>query len=361
MSAASRPGPATVWPWTSGRTARTPSACSPRSATRAHVRKASSGSPSDGANGRVLGAHASSRPAGRRPVVLRPLVGQRARRDGGHHGPVARGRSGRRPRPTRRSRRCAGPTRVTDRRTSSSRDGRTIASIRSCDSDVRISNGSMPGSRSGTASRSRSAPRPARGGRLADRAREPAPPRSFRPSSRSALDELEARLDQELLHERVADLDARRREASEPSSSVARGQHRDAADAVASGGGADRAPAASRAAACAPGGHQPRPHRREADAHHVHGRVGRVGLAEAAPRRRRSARRCSCRSRRCRRRRPANSQRFRASVERAEPQRIEQRRRAARPSRRCRARCRRRRSPRPGTARSRSGASATPS
>src|SRR5438270_413409 len=55
------------------------------------------------------------------------------------------------------------PQRPQTARTSSSFDGCTIASIRSCDSDVRISNGSIPGSRSGTAPRSSDVPIPARG------------------------------------------------------------------------------------------------------------------------------------------------------------------------------------------------------
>jgi hypothetical protein len=68
--------------------------------------------------------------------------------------------------------------------------GSTIAAIRSCDSEIMISNGSMPGSRTGTAERSTSSPTPpAEAISDVDEA-SPAAPRSCsetrRPASRSA-------------------------------------------------------------------------------------------------------------------------------------------------------------------------------
>ena len=71
-------------------------------------------------------------------------------------------------------------------RTRSSFEGWTIASIRSCDSDVRISNASMPSSRSGTRSRSSRAPSPARAADSLTAQVSPAPPRSWSPSNRSS-------------------------------------------------------------------------------------------------------------------------------------------------------------------------------
>ncbi len=68
-------------------------------------------------------------------------------------------------------------------RTSARRSGLTIANIRSCDSDVRISCEPIPGSRSGTASRSISAPVPARAADSETAQVIPAPPRSWRPTS----------------------------------------------------------------------------------------------------------------------------------------------------------------------------------
>ena len=59
-----------------------------------------------------------------------------------------------------------------------------MASIRSCDSEVRISKGSSPGSRSGTASRSNAAPIPARAADSLTAHEMPAAPRSCKASSR---------------------------------------------------------------------------------------------------------------------------------------------------------------------------------
>ena len=76
------------------------------------------------------------------------------------------------------------PHRSQSASTAASFEGCTIASIRSCDSEVRISNGSMPGSRSGTASRSSAAPIPARAADSLTAHEMPAAPRSCRASSR---------------------------------------------------------------------------------------------------------------------------------------------------------------------------------
>ena len=76
------------------------------------------------------------------------------------------------------------PHRVQTSRTTSDRSGRTIASIRSCDSEISTSNGSRSGSRRGTASRSIRIPVPARSA-VSDVAQVmPPAPRSWRPSTR---------------------------------------------------------------------------------------------------------------------------------------------------------------------------------
>ncbi len=75
------------------------------------------------------------------------------------------------------------------------------------DSLIITSKGSMPGSRRGIASRSTTIPVPARSAVSQTPQVMPAAPRSWSPSTRPALDELEGRLDEELLGERVADLD----------------------------------------------------------------------------------------------------------------------------------------------------------
>ncbi len=78
----------------------------------------------------------------------------------------------------------ASPQRSQTSCTSTRRSGDTIASIRSCDSLVRISKGSNPGSRRGTRSSWSTAPIPARAADSLTAHVMPAPPRSCRPSSR---------------------------------------------------------------------------------------------------------------------------------------------------------------------------------
>ena len=115
-----------------------------------------------------------------------------------------------------------------------SRSGSTTHSIRSCDSETMISNGSMSSSRSGTRETSMSIPtspfdaisdeleRQARGAEVLERAQ------------RAAVEQLEAALEQLLLLERVADLHASAAW-TRPRPSSALRQHRRAADAVAPG------------------------------------------------------------------------------------------------------------------------------
>ena len=112
--------------------------------------------------------------------------------------------------------------------------GSTTAIIRSCDSLIRISSGASDESRSGTrSSQTCMPPSPALASSEVAHER-PAPPRSWMPDDELGLEDLQRALDQQLLHERVADLDAwplRRTGVGER----LRGQHRDAADAVAAG------------------------------------------------------------------------------------------------------------------------------
>ena len=215
-----------------------------------------------------------------------------------------------------------------------------------------------PRSRSGTASRSSSAPIPARAADSLTAHVMPAPPRSCRPSSSPPLDHLERGLDQQLLGERVADLHARAalgrivlqgpaREHRHPRRSRrARSPRRTST--ISEPACASRAEVTSRSARaipthitftlgfeeCAVGELHLAADGRDADAVAVAADAGHhAGEQPPVP----------------------------LLGERAEPERDRAARSAGRPSPRCRARCRRRRSRRPGTARSRSGASATPS
>src|SRR6266566_4033055 len=80
-------------------------------------------------------------------------------------------------------------------RTSARRSGFATTSIRSWDSESRISYGVIPGSRVGTSARSISTPTPPRGAHVLDR------------HDVAGGDELEARLEQQLFGEGIADLD----------------------------------------------------------------------------------------------------------------------------------------------------------
>ena len=105
-------------------------------------------------------------------------------------------------------RRARLPAPADARAPSSSRAGSTTHSIRSCDSEIMISNGSMSGSRSGTRETSRSMPTSPLAAISLVLDDSPAAPRSWSATSSSRPDQLEAALDQLALLERVADLDA---------------------------------------------------------------------------------------------------------------------------------------------------------
>ena len=82
-------------------------------------------------------------------------------------------------------------------------------SIRSCDSLSRISYGVMPSSRTGTLVVSIVTPTSPRAAISADDDVSPAAPMSWMATMCAAADQLEARLEQQLLGERIADLHAR--------------------------------------------------------------------------------------------------------------------------------------------------------
>ena len=132
--------------------------------------------------GSSLDALRAASGGGERAFVHRPLVRERAGRDVATISPPSEPRA-RRQRTTVADDRGRSPHRSQTACTSSSRSGATIASIRSWDSEVRISKGSIPASRSGTASRSSSAPMPARAADSLTAQVSPAPPRSCSPSS----------------------------------------------------------------------------------------------------------------------------------------------------------------------------------
>ncbi len=188
-TAAPRPGPATVlaWTWLSYcsktqardarfgepiRASRTAPGSMPRSGSRSI---GSSGAPGAGARRRrtgglarrswmiasdvsaAAGIRASTRPPSRttmsRSPVTRPIT--------------ATGR----------------PQRVQTSRTAASCSGATIATIRSCDSEIITSNGAIPASRSGIDQRSMSIPVPARSAVSEVPQVMPPAPRSWRPST----------------------------------------------------------------------------------------------------------------------------------------------------------------------------------
>ena len=117
--------------------------------------------------------------------------------------------------------------------------GVTMASIRSWLSLVMTSQGSMPGSRRGTAETSTSMPTPPSPGRLAGRAGQARPTEVLDPDHEPGVEQFQAGLDQPLLLEGVTDLDARSLgvvglPASSPLE-AGRCQHAHTADAVAPG------------------------------------------------------------------------------------------------------------------------------
>ena len=123
------------------------------------------------------------------------------------------------------------------RSTSASRPRLTTSSMRSCDSESSISYGVMPVSRRGTARDVEVDAGAGARGHLARRAGQAGGAHVLDADQRVALHHLEARLEQELLHERIADLHRRtllRRRLVE-----LRRRHRRAVDAVAAGLRAD--------------------------------------------------------------------------------------------------------------------------
>ena len=238
--------------------------------------------------------------------------------------------------------------------TSSSRDGSTTASIRSCDSETITSKGSRSGSRSGTLATSMSSPDAALRRHLAGRGGQPGRAEVLERDEQSALEQLQAALEQLRFLEGVADLDAGAL-AVVPGLELRRGEHRGAADPVASGG---RAHDHQQVPGAGGGGADHRVGPGEPDAHRVHQAVVLVRTARSRPRRRPWERRSSCRSGRSRRPRPRRgSGSARRRARRSAASRA--RRSAARRSRRRRGGSRRRRWRRPGTARRRSGGCAT--
>ena len=178
-------------------------------------------------------------------------------------------------------------------RTASQRAGSTIATIRSCDSEIITSNGSSPGSRRGMASRSISIPVPPRSADSDVAQVIPAAPRSWTADHEATGDELERRLDQQLLRERVADLDGRFESCCPafPTEGEAtllshrpevcprtwRGQHRGAADPVAARRRAVQHHEVADAVGRGPGQH---PVLEQPDRHHVDQRVALVRRVE---------------------------------------------------------------------------------
>ena len=180
--------------------------------------------------------------------------------------------------------------------TSASRAGSTIAAMRSCDSEIMISNGCMPCSRTRHAVELQLDADAAARRHLGGRRGEARGAQILHRDDEPARGQLERALDQLLAGERVADLHARAL-VLVALVQVLRGQHARAADAVAPGGGAeqhDQVAGARRARAHQLVGAQ------QADAERVDERVGAVGRRRRPSRRRRSGRRRSCRSRRCR-------------------------------------------------------------
>ncbi len=94
----------------------------------------------------------------------------------------------------------------TDRLNRRTRPGSATTSIRSCDSESRISYGVIPGSRVGTSAVSISTPTPPRAAISADELVSPAAPMSWIATMSSDVDQLEAGLEQQLLGEGIADL-----------------------------------------------------------------------------------------------------------------------------------------------------------
>ena len=95
------------------------------------------------------------------------------------------------------------------RSTSAIRSGFATTSIRSCDSDRRISYGVIPASRSGTSETSISTPTPPRAAISADEEVSPAAPMSWIATMSSGGDQLETGFEQQLFGEGITHLDLR--------------------------------------------------------------------------------------------------------------------------------------------------------
>ena len=121
----------------------------------------------------------------------------------------------------------------------SSRSGSTTHSIRSCDSEIMISKGSMSGSRSGHARYVDVEPHLALRRHLGRGGGEPRRTEVLQRAQQAALEQLEAALDELRLLERIADLHARALRGVLLGELRAR-EHRGAADAVAAGAGAEQ-------------------------------------------------------------------------------------------------------------------------
>ena len=115
--------------------------------------------------------------------------------------------------------------------------GSTTAIIRSCDSLMRISSGASVESRSGTRSSSTCMPPSPARRELGGGARETGAAEVLDAGDEAGGEDLERALDEQLLHEGVADLDARPLGGTIRVEGLGR-QHGDAADAVAAGAGA---------------------------------------------------------------------------------------------------------------------------
>ena len=193
--------------------------------------------PATGRAGPGRAARAAGRTAGRRrggwPRARRRAPARRTRRG------CAAARRGR-PASVTRPMTVARTSHRAQRSSTSPRpSGVTMASIRSWLSLVITSNGSMPGSRHGTADTSTSMPDAAARRGLAGRAGEAGAAEVLDADDEAGVEQGQARLDEPLLLERVAHLHGR------PLVVVAlleagRGQHRHATDAVTPGGRAEQ-------------------------------------------------------------------------------------------------------------------------
>ena len=186
------------------------------------------------------------------------------------------------------------------------RSGATMASIRSCDSLVMTSNGSMPGSRRGhLGDVRRPCPTPPLAAVSLVAHVSPAPPRSWTPTTRPASSSArQASISRFSSNGSPTCTLGRLRGVGLVVAEAGRRQHAHAADAVAPGRRTEQH--GEVADAGGPPEHQP-VGRQHAEAQHVDERILRVASRRRPSRRRPSARRPSCRSPRCPTRRPRRS------------------------------------------------------